>query len=49
MEESRGVYTLPVFYNEQSGRSEGVCVRRELGVVVAIDNEEEFKGVFQGW
>ena len=46
MEESRGVYTLPVLYNEQSGRNEGVCVRSELGVVVAIDNEEEFKGVF---
>ena len=47
MEESRGVYTLPVLYNEQSGRNEGVCVRSELGVVVAIDNEDEFKGVFQ--
>lgn len=46
MEESRGVYTLPVLYNEQSGRNEGVCVRSELGVVVAIDNEYEFKGVF---
>lgn len=46
MEESRGVYTLPVLYNEQSGRNEGVCVRSELGVVVAIDNEDEFKGVF---
>lgn len=47
MEESRGVYTLPVLYNEQSGTNEGVCVRKELGVVVAIDNEDEFKGVFQ--
>lgn len=37
MEESRGVYTLPVLYNEQSGTNEGVCVRKELGVVVAID------------
>lgn len=46
MEESRGVYTLPVLYNEQSGTNEGVCVRKELGVVVAIDNEDEFKGVF---
>lgn len=46
MEESRGVYTLPVLYNEQSGRNEGVCVRSELGVVVTIDNEDEFKGVF---
>ena len=46
MEESRCVYTLPVLYNEQSGRNEGVCVRKELGVVVAIDNEDEFKGVF---
>lgn len=46
MEESRCVYTLPVLYNEQSGRNEGVCVRSELGVVVAIDNEDEFKGVF---
>ena len=45
MEESRGVYTLPVLYNEQSGTNEGVCVRKELGVVVAIDNEDEFKGV----
>lgn len=42
MEESRGVYTLPVLYNEQSGRND----RSELGVVVAIDNEDEFKGVF---
>lgn len=49
MEESRGVYTLPVLYNEQSGRNEGVCVRKELGAVVAIDNEDEFKDVFQGW
>ena len=40
MEESRGVYTLPVLYNEQSGRNEGVCVRKELGVVVAIDKIE---------
>lgn len=46
MEESRGVYTLPVLYNEQSGRNEGVCVRKELGAVVAIDNEDEFKDVF---
>lgn len=46
MEESRGVYTLPVLYNEQSGTNEGVCVRKELGVVDAIDNEDEFKGVF---
>ena len=46
MEESRCVYTLPVLYNEQSGRNEGVCVRSELGVVVAIDNEDEFKDVF---
>ena len=40
MEESRGVYTLPVLYNEQSGRNEGVCVRSELGVVVgnSLDN-----------
>lgn len=28
MEESRGVYTLPVLYNEQSGTNEGVCVRK---------------------
>lgn len=47
MEELRGVYTLPVLYNEQSGRNVGVSVRRELGVVVAIDNEDDFKGVFQ--
>ena len=46
MEESRSVNTLPVLYNEQSGRNEGVCIRSELGVVVAIDNEDEFKGVF---
>lgn len=46
MEELRGVYTLPVLYNEQSGRNVGVSVRRELGVVVAIDNEDDFKGVF---
>ena len=46
MEELRSVYTLPVLYNEQSGTNEGVCVRRELGVVVAIDNEDEFKDVF---
>lgn len=46
MEKSRVVYTLPVLYNEQTGTNEGVCVRKELGVVVAIDNEDEFKGVF---
>ena len=47
MEEIKGILTTTSsIYNGISNKYEGVCIKKELGVVVAIDNENDFKGVF---
>ena len=46
MEEIKGILTTQNMFNFTFNEYEGVCIKKELGVVVAIDNENEFKGVF---
>lgn len=46
MEEIKGILTTSTIFNGVCNEYEGVCIKKELGVVVAIDNENEFKGVF---
>ena len=47
MEEIKGILTTTLkTFNETRNEYEGVCIKKELGVVVAIDNENEFKDVF---
>ena len=46
MEEIKGVLTTSTIFNGVCNEDEGVRIKKELGVVVAIDNENEFKGVF---
>lgn len=46
MEEIKGILTTQNMFNVTFNEYEGVCINIELGVVVAIDNENEFKGVF---
>lgn len=44
MEEIKGILCTSTVGN--GNEYEGVRIKKELGVVVAIDNENEFKGVF---
>lgn len=47
MEEIKGILTTTLkTFNDTRNEYEGVCIKKELGVVVSIDNENEFKGVF---
>ena len=47
MEEIKGILTATLkTFNDTRNEYEGVCIKKELGVVVAIDNENELKGVF---
>ena len=47
MEEIKGILTTTLkTFNDARNEYEGVCIKKGLGVVVAIDNENEFKGVF---
>ena len=47
MEEIKGILTTTsTIFNGIRNEYEGVRIKKELGVVVAIDNENEFKGVF---
>lgn len=47
MEEIKGILTTTsTIFNGFRNEYEGVRIKKELGVVVAIDNENEFKGVF---
>ena len=47
MEEIKGILTTTsTIINGIRNEYEGVRIKKELGVVVAIDNENEFKGVF---
>ena len=46
MEEIKGILTTSTIFNGTCNEYEGVRIKKELGVVVAIDNEDEFKGVF---
>ena len=47
MEEIKGILTTTLkTFNDTRNEYEGVCIKKELGVVVAIDNENEFKYVF---
>lgn len=46
MEEIKGILTTQNIFNGIHNEYESVCIKKELGVVVAIDNENEFKGVF---
>lgn len=46
MEEIKGILTTSTIFNGTCNEYEGVRIKKELGVVVAIDNENEFKGVF---
>ena len=47
MEEIKGIInTTSTIFNGIRNEYEGVRIKKELGVVVAIDNENEFKGVF---
>lgn len=46
MEEIKGILTTSTIFNGIRNEYEGVRIKKELGVVVAIDNENEFKGVF---
>ena len=46
MEEIKGILTTQKIFNGIHNEYESVCIKKELGVVVAIDNENEFKGVF---
>ena len=45
MEEIKGILTTQKMFNVTFNEYESV-IKKELGVVVAIDNENEFKGVF---
>ena len=47
MEEIKGILTTTLkTFNDTRNEYESVCIKKELGVVVAIDNENEFKDVF---
>ena len=47
MEEIKGILiTTSTIFSCTRNEYEGVRIKKELGVVVAIDNENEFKGVF---
>ena len=47
MEEIKGILTTKLkTFNDTGNEYEGVRIKKELGVVVAIDNENEFKDVF---
>ena len=46
MEEIKGILTTSTIFNGVRNEYDGVRIKKELGVVVAIDNENEFKGVF---
>ena len=46
MEEIKGILTTSTIFSGTRNEYEGVSIKKELGVVVAIDNENEFKGVF---
>ena len=47
MEEIKCILTTTsTIFNGIRNEYEGVRIKKELGVVVAIDNENEFKGVF---
>ena len=46
MEEIKGILTTSTIFSGTRNEYEGVRIKKELGVVVAIDNENEFKGVF---
>lgn len=46
MEEIKGILTTSTIFNGTCNEYKGVRIKKELGVVVAIDNENEFKGVF---
>lgn len=46
MEEIKGILTTQKMFNVTFNEYESVVIKKELGVVVAIDNENEFKGVF---
>lgn len=46
MEEIKGILTTSTIFSDTRNEYEGVRIKKELGVVVAIDNENEFKGVF---
>ena len=47
MEEIKGILTTKFkTFNDTGNEYEGVRIKKELGVVVSIDNENEFKGVF---
>ena len=46
MEEIKGILTTQKMFNVTFNEYDGVRIKKELGVVVAIDNENEFKGVF---
>ena len=45
MEEIKGILTTQKMFNVTFNEDESV-INKELGVVVSIDNENEFKGVF---
>ena len=45
MEEIKGILTTQKMFNVTFNECDSV-IKKELGVVVAIDNENEFKGVF---
>lgn len=44
MEEIKGILCTSTVGSDEE--CNGVRIKKELGVVVAIDNENEFKGVF---
>lgn len=46
MEEIKCILTTQKMFNGTCNEYDGVRIKKELGVVVAIDNENEFKGVF---
>ena len=47
MEEIKGILTTTLkTFNDTCKEYEGVRIKKELGVVVSIDNENEFKDVF---
>ena len=45
MEEIKGILTTQKMFNVTFNEYESV-IKKELGVVVAIDNENEFKAIF---
>lgn len=50
MEEIKGILTTTLkTFNYTRNEYEGVCIKKELGVVITIDNENEFKGVFSDY